>query len=92
MGDKQGPSSNHDQVGAGLGVPKAHPNSILIGGRAYSILIGGKTVHPPQRLKLFLLTSGKTQLQEWTKHSIVISTISEQRPILLLFELIINHN
>ena len=48
MCDRQGPSSNHDQVGAGLGAPKAHPHSILIGGRAYSILIGGKTVHPHQ--------------------------------------------
>ena len=33
MGDRQGPSSNHEQVEAGLAAPKAHLHSILIGVR-----------------------------------------------------------
>jgi len=33
MDDRKGPSSNHDQVLAGIGVPKARPHSFLIGGR-----------------------------------------------------------
>ena len=33
MDDRKGPSSNHDQVWAGVGVPKTHPHFYMIGGR-----------------------------------------------------------
>ena len=67
MGDRQDPSSNHDQVGAALGVPKTHLHSIGLSDwrKGHAILIGGKTVHPHQNL-----TGDKTEVQTWTKHSI----------------------
>ena len=65
-------------------------------------MIGGKNPDNCQdtaRLKLlFLLTGDKTEVQTWTKytivtivqsehkHSIVTMVLSEHRPILLLFE------
>ena len=56
--DRQDPSSNHDQVEAGFGVPKAHSHSILIGGRACSILIGGQMIHPHQNWNCFFSSQG----------------------------------
>ena len=39
-------------------------------------LIGGKKCSPQPKLKvLFLLTGDKTEVQTWTEHSIVTSTI-----------------
>ena len=44
VGDRRGPFSNHNQLGgAGLGVPKAHPQTSLIGGRAHSIILGSRS-------------------------------------------------
>ena len=86
MCDRKGPSSNHNQAGA-LGVPKAHPYSILIGEKAHSLLIGGKNCQDTAKVRLlFLLTGDKTEVQTWTKHSTVTSTIKTSRHILLVFE------
>ena len=69
MGDRQGPSSNHDQVGAGLGVPKAHPHyPDWRKGRLYPD--SRKNHQDKAKLKLiFLLTGDKTEVLDQTLYS-----------------------